>query len=135
MSGGGALTVIGVAVTAAFASKGAGLQDQLNGAGGVYPQLVAGGCGAVTAEDAMGADSASCETLRGRRDELKADGKQANNVAFGMLAVSAVGVGLLIGGVVAYVQGKRATDTWESSQRARVRVVPSFTGLSLQGRF
>src|SRR5690606_20203611 len=120
---------------AAFASKGARLQDDLNGEGGVYPQLIAGGCGLVAAEDAMGADTTTCDSLRTQREGLKSDGNRANGVAFGMIAVGAVGVGLLIGGAVAFVQGKRASATWESSQRARIRVVPTFTGLSIQGRF
>lgn len=135
MSGGGALTVVGVAVSAAFASKGARLHDQLNGDGGIYDQLEAGGCGLTQVDDAQGADTMTCDALRSERQDLKTDGARANGVAFGMMAVGVVGLGLLIGGAVAFAQGKRATAEWESSQRARVRVLPTMGGFVLQGRF
>ncbi|WAS99479.1 hypothetical protein [Nannocystis punicea] len=135
MSGGGALTVVGVAVSAAFASKGARLHDQLNGEGGVYDQLEMGGCGLSPMDDGPDADTMICDGLRGKREDLKADGVRANGVAFGMMAVGVVGLGLIIGGAVAFAQGKRATAEWETSQRARVRVLPTMGGLLLQGRF
>lgn len=135
MSGGGALTVVGVAVGAAFASKGAGLHDQLNGEGGLYMQLGAGGCGLTQAEDSPDADTMTCDGLRSQREEVRSDGLRANGVAFGMMAVGVVGVGLIIGGAVLFAQGKRASAEWESSQRARVRVMPTLGGLLLQGRF
>lgn len=135
MSGGGALTIVGVAVGAAFASKGANLHDQLNGEGGVYDALEAGGCGLSVDQDAPGADTAGCDSLRSQREGLVGDGTRANGVAFGMMAVGVVGLGLLIGGAVAFAQGKRATSEWESSQRARVRLLPTMGGLLLQGRF
>ncbi|MDC0723003.1 hypothetical protein [Nannocystis bainbridge] len=135
MSGGGALTVVGVAVGAVFASKGGKLHDQLNGEGAVYDQLEAGGCGLAQADDVQGADTMACDALRGRREDLRSDGVRANGVAFGMMAVGVVGLGLIIGGAVAFAQGKRATSEWESSQRARVRVLPTMGGLLLQGRF
>lgn len=135
MSGGGALTVIGAAVGAVFASQGAELREQLHGEGGIYAQLRAGDCGLPPNADGPMADVAACEALRAERDELRAEGTRANGVAFGMVAVGAVGVGLIIGGAVAFAQGKRISADWESSQQARVRVVPTFGGLLLQGRF
>ena len=135
MSGGGALTVIGVAVGAVFASKGAGLHDQLNGQGGVYDDLKANGCGLSPDKDVSGADAATCDALRVDRQGLVDDGKRANGVAIGMTAVGVVGLGLLIGGAVAFAQGKRATAEWQSSQRARVRLLPTMGGVLLQGRF
>jgi len=135
MGGGGALTVIGVAVGAVFASKGANLHDQLNGEGGVYDDLKQNGCGLTQDKDVADADTATCDALRLDRQGLVDDGNRANGVGFGMMAVGVVGLGLLIGGAVAFAQGKRATAEWESSQRARVRLLPTMGGFVLQGRF
>ncbi len=82
MSGGGALTIVGVAVGAAFASKGANLHDQLNGEGGIYDALEAGGCGPSVDQDAPGADIGGCDSLRSQREGLVGDGTRANGVAF-----------------------------------------------------
>lgn len=136
MAGGGVLTLVGVAVGAAFGAKSRSLGTELNGpdgTSGLYGEFKAVGCSTNPDEDVAGA--MGCDDLRTQRDQLLADGKRANTIGFGMIAVGAVGLGILIGGAVAYAKGKKATDEWEASQQARVRVVPTFTGLMLEGRF
>lgn len=132
---GGVLTVVGVGVAAAFGVRSARLNEDLNGAGGVYSQLEAGMCGLTVMEDLPGADSSACDDLRGQRLEIKKDGVFANGLAGGFTAVAVVGLGLMIGGAVAFAKGKRTSAEWESGQQARVRVLPSPGGLVLQGRF
>ena len=41
---------------------------------------------------------------------------------------------LLIGGAVSYSLGRKRSADWQA-ETARVRVLPSFGGLTLQGRF
>lgn len=135
LAAGGVLTAAGVGVAAAFGIKGSKLGGQLNGTDGIYEQLDAGGCGLKPSEDSAQADTALCNDLRSQREQLRSDGATANAVALGFTAVAVVGVGLVIGGAVAFAKGKRTSAEWESARQARVRVLPSFGGLVLQGRF
>lgn len=136
MSAGGALTVLGVAVGAAFAAKGRALGQELGDAdSGLYGEFAANGCGDTLELDAAGADAMVCGGLRSERDDIRAQGKTANGLAIGFTVVGAVGLGLLVGGAIAFARGKRATKAWEAGQQARVRVLPGLGSLVIQGRF
>ncbi|HEY8376152.1 MAG TPA: hypothetical protein VIK91_06670 [Nannocystis sp.] len=136
IAGGSALTAVGIAVGAAFASKGRSLSYELqgpDGEGGLYDEFRAKGCHTDPSMDASGATG--CDDLRAQRDEIRAEGFRTNAIAYGMVAVGAVGLGLVIGGAVAYAKGKKTSAAWEAGQQAGVRVMPTFTGFMLQGRF
>lgn len=135
LAGGGVLTAVGVGVGAAFGAKGRSLGAELNDPGGVYTQLDEAMCGLTPAEDSPSADGSKCDSLRTQREDLKSRGASANGIAVGFTVVAVVGLGLMIGGAVAFAKGKRLSADWESSRQARVRVLPSLGGLMLQGRF
>ncbi len=135
LAGGGGLMAAGVGVAAAFGAKSSNLGSQLNGTGGIYDQLTDAGCGLSPAEDSPSADTAKCDSLRVEREDIRSQGKLANGLAFGFTAVAVVGLGLMIGGAVAFAKGKRLSSEWETTRQARVRVLPSLGGFVLQGRF
>lgn len=132
MGAGGALTVLGAAVGVAFSLKGKTVRADLDT---FYAGFEAAGCRLPPESDLPGANATTCEGLRTERDDLRAKGFMANGLAIGFTVVGAVGIGLLIGGAVAFVKGKRLTDAWKAEQQTRLRVLPSFGGLVLQGNF
>ncbi|PCC71772.1 hypothetical protein [Nannocystis exedens] len=121
MIAGGVVTLAGFAVTLGFTLRGNKLEKDLVGAEDAY-QL--GDCSRV--------DSGECDTLTADRDEIRQ----------GILAadrMTAVGGGILAGGILVTAVGgiiyrvgvRRLTNTNVS----RLRVSPTFGGLSISGRF
>jgi len=129
MSGGGVLTVVGGALAVTFALKGRGYTADINA---LYKDFKPNGCDIDPLNDAPSATM--CDELRAQRDSLREDGFKANTMSAVFAVVGVVGLGLLIGGAVAYTKGKRTSDKWRAEE-ARLRVLPGFGGMVLQGRF
>lgn len=131
MGGGGALLVVGGILGGVFAAKGGRLSTELNGDGGLYQQQMDMKC----AEQMMVGEGSGCAGLREDISSTRAAGEKSNlasGLSFGL--VGGLGALLLIGGAVSYSLGRKRSADWQS-ETARVRVVPNFGGLTLQGRF
>lgn len=121
MIAGGIVTLAGFAVTLGFTLRGNKLEKDLVGAEDAY-QL--GDCSRVTSGD--------CPSLTANRDEIRQGILDADRM-------TAVGGGILaggilvtaIGGIIYRVGVRRLTN----ADVARVRVSPTFGGLSISGRF
>lgn len=131
MGGGGALLVVGGILGGVFAAKGGRLSAELNGDGGLYQQQMTMNC----AEQMQVGEAGGCEALRADITSTRDAGERSNlasGLSFGL--VGGVGALLLIGGAVSYSLGRKRSADWQS-ETARVRVLPGFGGLTLQGRF
>ncbi len=131
MGGGGALLVVGGILGGVFAAKGGRLSTELNGAGGLYQQQMAMNC----AETPQDNEAGGCAALRADISSTRSAGERSNlasGLSFGL--VGGVGALLLIGGAISYSLGRKRSADWQA-ETARVRVLPSFGGLTLQGRF
>jgi hypothetical protein len=131
LGGGGALLVVGGVMGGVFAAKGGRLSTELNGDGGLYQQQMAMNC----AEMMQDGEAAGCAALRADISTTRSAGEKSNlasALSFGV--VGGVGALLLIGGAISYSLGRKRSADWQS-ETTRVRVLPGFGGLILQGRF
>lgn len=128
MATGGVLTVTGVALGAVFGLRGRTERTNLNM---LYDQEEAQGCLSMTVPN---------EECSGITDDIglaRENGKRANlymGVSLGVLG--GIGLASLITGVVLFKKGQRIdAEQPEDEEFARVRLVPTFGGVSLTGRF
>lgn len=131
MGSGGALLVVGGVLGGVFAAKGGRLSTELNGEGGLYQQQMAMNC----AETMLPGEPGGCAALRTDINSTRNAGEKSNlasALSFGV--VGGVGALLLIGGAISYSLGRKRSADWQS-ETTRVRVLPGFGGLTLQGRF
>ncbi|MDC0669581.1 hypothetical protein [Nannocystis radixulma] len=121
MIAGGVASLAGFAVTLAFTVRGNKLERDLVGAEDDY-QLA----------DCSRVDSNECKGLTANRDEIRDGILSADRM-------TAVGGGILVGGILATAIGgiiyRVGVRRLTNADVARVRVNPTFGGLSISGRF
>jgi tetratricopeptide (TPR) repeat protein len=107
---GGATFLAGAGVGAAFGLKGLQLRDDLT--------------------------TNMCSMASAKCDEIREQGAKANTLTIvGWAALGGGGAVLAVVGAVLYVKGRKKTASWRADEQARLRVLPTWGGLTLQGRF
>jgi hypothetical protein len=127
MASGGTLVVAGTIVSGIYSARANRLTDRLAGGGGIYEQWAAADCGA-TAE---AGEASACAGLRDARADIRREGVAVNRVVITSLVLVAIGSAVVLAGLGSYLHGRKTTRR----AHARLRVVPTFGGLSLSGTF
>ena len=129
MASGGPLVLAGTIVAGVYSARANRLTDRLAGAGGIYEQWAAAGCGP-TAESG---EASACVGLRDARADIRREGATVNRVVITSLVLVAVGSAIVLAGLGSYLHGRTIARRDRAS--ARLRILPTFGGLSLSGSF
>ncbi|HEY0133967.1 MAG TPA: hypothetical protein VGB85_07800 [Nannocystis sp.] len=127
MASGGPLVLAGTIVAGVYSARANRLTDRLAGGGGIYEQWAAAGCGP-TAE---AGEASACAGLRDARADIRREGVAVNRVVITSLVLVAIGSAIVLAGLGSYLHGRNTARRGH----ARVRMVPTFGGLSLSGSF
>ena len=126
MASGAPVLLTGTIVAGVYSARANALTDRLTGDNGIYEQWTAAGCGPA----AEPGEAAACEGLRGTRADIRREGHTVNTVVITSLVMVAVGSVLVLAGLGSYLHGRSVTR-----RHTQLRVVPTFGGLAVHGRF
>ena len=126
MASGAPVLLTGTIVAGVYSARANALTDRLTGDNGIYEQWTAAGCGPA----AEPGEAAACEGLRGTRADIRREGHTVNTVVITSLVMVAVGSVLVLAGLGSYLHGRSV-----ARRHAQLRVVPTFGGLAVHGRF
>jgi len=129
MASGAPLLISGTIVAGVYSARANGLTDQLTGEGGIYEQWTASGCGP-TAE---AGEAAPCAGLRDARADIRREGQAVNQVVIASLVMVAVGSAVVLAGLGGYLHGRSVSR--RGGDQARLRILPTFGGVAVTGRF
>ncbi len=127
MASGAPLLLTGTIVAGVYSARANGLTDRLTGDDGIYEQWTASGCGPA----AEPGEASACAGLRDARADIRREGHTVNTIVITSLVMVAVGSVVVLAGLGSYLHGRSLGRRGQ----ARLRVVPTFGGLSLRGAF
>lgn len=126
MATGAPVLLTGTIVAGVYSARANGLTGQLTGEGGVYEQWTAASCGPA----AEPGEAAACKGLRDTRADIRREGQTVNTMVITSLVMVAVGSVIVLAGLGSYLHGRSV-----ARRHAQLRVVPTFGGLAVHGRF
>ncbi len=129
MAGGAPVLLTGTILAGVFGARAVVLNDRLTGPAGVYEQWGAAGCGPA----AEPGEASACAGLRDTRTDIRSQGAAVNRVVIASLVLVGVGSAVVLAGLGTYLHGRKQGR--RLGQRADLRILPSFGGLTISGRF
>ncbi|HFE44539.1 MAG TPA: hypothetical protein ENJ18_03460 [Nannocystis exedens] len=121
---GGALFIGGAAVGITFSIKGSSLSEDIKG---LRTDLDDANCD-------PDSPSTKCTEIEADIDKVLDDGKRTNLLSGLGWGLAGVGAILAVTGGVVFAKGKRKTAVWRA-EHADLRILPTFGGIAISGRF